>query len=94
MLLHLGSDFVIHTKNIVGIFDLDQTTIGEKTKLFLQKAEQNGILIDAIDTAETLPKSFLVVTVYGETRIYLSSLSCSTLKKRMEEPIGCMKMKN
>ncbi len=91
MLLHLGSDFVIHTKNIVGIFDLDQTTIGEKTRLFLQKAEQDGIMVDA---SEDLPKSFLVVTVYGETRIYLSSLSCNTLKKRMEEPIGCMKMKN
>lgn len=91
MLLHLGSDFVIHTKQIVGIFDLDQTTIGEKTRILLQKAEQDGILIDA---SEDLPKSFLVVTVYGETRIYLSSLSCSTLKKRMEEPIGCMKMKN
>lgn len=90
MLLHLGSDFVIHTKQIVGIFDLDQTTIGEKTRLLLQKAEQDGILIDA---SEDLPKSFLIVTVYGETRIYLSSLSSSTLKKRMEEPLGCTKKK-
>ena len=91
MLLHLGSDFVIHTKQIVGIFDFDQTTIGEKTRILLQKAEQDGILIDA---SEDLPKSFLVVTVFGEIRIYLSSLSSSTLKKRMEEPVGCMKMKN
>lgn len=94
MLLHLGSDFVVHTRNIVGIFDMDQITADENTSLLLQKAEKNGILIDTRENPTDLPKSFLIVTVYGETRMYISSLSSSTLKKRMEEPIGCMKMKN
>lgn len=88
MFLHLGFDFLVNTKDVIGIFDLDQTTVGERTKIFLQKAERMGSIVDA---AEDLPKSFLVVTVYGETRVYLSSLSCSTLKKRMEETVSCMK---
>ena len=82
MFLHLGSDFLVNSKEMIGIFDLDRTTAGEKTKRFLQAAEQAGRVIDA---ADDLPKSFLVTTEYGETRVYLSSLSCGTLKKRMEE---------
>jgi len=89
MFLHLGSDFLVNIKDIVGIFDLDQTTLSEKTKSFLKDSEKTGIVI-SVDN--DLPKSFVIATVYDETRVYLSSLSCSVLKKRAEDSLSLAKV--
>ena len=45
MYLHLGSDVVILKKSIIGIFDLDTTTISKHTKNYLAKAEKEGRVI-------------------------------------------------
>ena len=42
MYLHLGVGKVIRTKDIVGIFDIDKTTLGSVTKGFLSNAERAG----------------------------------------------------
>ncbi len=84
MFLHLGSDFLINVKDIIGIFDFEQTTVCEKTKIFLNVSEKNGIIISVDDD---IPKSFIVSTFYGEPRIYFSSLSSATLKKRIENSV-------
>ena len=42
MYLHLGMDKVITFDEIIGIFDLDSTTISKHTRKFLNKAEKNG----------------------------------------------------
>lgn len=84
MFLHLGSDFLVNIKDIIGIFDMDQTTIGNITKEFLNGSEQTGIIISVDDD---LPKSFVIATVYQETRIYLTSISSTTLKKRTEHAL-------
>ena len=84
MYLNLGSDFLINMNSIVGIFDLDTTTRSEKTKKFLKESESKRVII-SVDN--DLPKSYVVSTMYGQTRIYLTSLSCSTLKKRLDNTV-------
>ena len=42
MYLQLGQDTVIRTDNIIGIFDLDNTTVQKGTRDFLNAAEKNG----------------------------------------------------
>lgn len=80
MYLHLGNNVMIKTEDVVGIFDLDSTTISKKTRDYLNLAEKNG---EVISVSFELPKSFVVCKNKKERKIYLSQLSSSTLQKRL-----------
>lgn len=76
MYIHLGSDTVIDTGNIVGIFDMDTSTVNKATRDFLSKAEkENRIIYVNFE----LPKSFVVCT---DNKIYICPYTTSTLLKR------------
>lgn len=79
MYLHLGNDVVVELKTVVGIFDMDNTTVSYQTRGFLANAQKNG---SVIDVTEDLPKSFIVTEENGETRVYISSLASRTLYGR------------
>lgn len=77
MYLHLGRDAVIRRDEIIGVFDMDNTTQSYLSRDYLTKAEKNG---QVINIAEDLPKSFIVTN----KKIYLSQLSSTTLIKRAD----------
>ena len=77
MYIHLGQGTVVRSRDVLGIFDLDSTTVSKHTRKFLEKAEKNG---DVITVSYELPKSFAVVN--GKTKVYISQLATSTLLKR------------
>lgn len=79
MYLHLGQDTVVKYENIVGIFDMDTSTVSKFTREFLNNAEKSG---DVINVSYELPKSFVVCNENGVLKIYISQLSSSTLQKR------------
>ena len=82
MYLHLGSSVIIHQDDVLGIFDLDNTTASYLTRDFLSKAEREGRVVSAGDD---LPKSFLLCRDrQGRDTVYLSQLAASTLLKRLE----------
>ena len=85
MYLHLGQDVVVRKKDIVGVFDMDNTTISRYTRSYLTKAEKGGrVEYVSMD----LPKSFIVcdpVRKQGRREtdtVYISQISPSTLQKR------------
>ena len=80
MYLNIGNDMLLRQRSVLGIFDLDNTSTSKRTRLFLQKAEQEGAVVPCDD----LPKSFVLTQEYGMTRIYLTPLSAATLEKRMK----------
>lgn len=80
MFLHIGVDVAIFIKDIIGIFDLDSTTVSKKTKEFLKVSEEEGFIESICDD---LPKSFIVTQRDKITKIYLSPISVATLKKRL-----------
>ena len=80
MYLNIGGDFAVRDKSIIGIFDLDNTSISRRTQQFLATAEKEGQVVPCDD----LPKSFVLTAEYGMNRLYLTSLSTSTLEKRMK----------
>lgn len=79
MYLHLGNDIIVNMNSVVGIFDMDNTTISYQTRDFLANAQKNGRIID---TTEDLPKSFVVAREKNEINVYISSLASRTLLKR------------
>ena len=82
MYLELGGDLLVQSRAVLGIFDLDNTSWSKRTRIFLETAQKNGELIDA---AEELPKSFLVVSEYGESRVILTKYNAAVLLKRMQD---------
>jgi hypothetical protein len=80
MYLHLGMDKVITFDEIIGIFDLDTTTVSKSTRNFLAMAEKAGIVENI---CYDLPKSFIVCrTKDGKDKVYISQISSQTLLKR------------
>ena len=79
MYLSIGDDLAVRGASVIGIFDLDNTTTSKRTREFLQKAEEEGQVVPCDD----LPKSFLLTAEYGLPKIYLTTLSASTLEKRL-----------
>lgn len=80
MYLHLGQDTVVRTSEIVGIFDMDNATVGKSTRQFLAQAEKRG---QVVNVTGDLPKTFVVCRDRrGEVRVYISQISSATLRKR------------
>ncbi len=79
MYLHLGQNTVVSSEDVIGIFDLDSTTVSKHTRKFLEQGQKQG---KVITVSYELPKAFLLVGHKKDTKIYISQLSSSTLLKR------------
>lgn len=75
MYLYLGGNVVINTKDIIGIFDMDTSTVNKATRDYLSFAEKNK---KVIYVNYELPKSFVVCN----DKIYVCPFNTTTLHKR------------
>lgn len=85
MYLHIGNGINIRKKKVIGIFDLDSSTISSVTKRYINKNEKEGnILYGDSD----LPRTFILHEEgEGENKKYkikLSRISSQGLKIRAE----------
>ena len=82
MYLHLGQETVVMQEDIIGIFDLDNTTVSKPTRDYLSRAEKDK---KVINVSFELPKTFILTNNKTEgSRVYISQISSSTLLKRVE----------
>lgn len=94
MYLHLGNSIIVKDRDIIGIFDLENTTVSRFTKEFLRGQTDNNLIINVTDE---IPKSFIVtsnIKVSGKGKnamnksynkkenTYLSQISTATLNCR------------
>ena len=80
MYLYMGQQVMVPEEDLVGIFDLDNTTWSHRTRAFLDRAEEEGRVISV---GEDLPRSFILCeTEEGEEVVFLSQLSAATLARR------------
>lgn len=71
---------MVNTKDIVGIFDIENTSVSKNTREFLNFAAKNKRVVSC--TYE-MPKSFVVcLDEYLTETVYISQISCATLLKR------------
>ena len=82
MYIHIGNNMLVDTNEIIGIFDLDNTTVSARTREFLKRAQNDG---KVIFSGSELPKSFVVASrKKGDNRVFLAVLAPATLSKRAE----------
>ena len=79
MYLHLGQSVVVPHKEILGIFDLDNTSTSRRTREFLDRAEREGQVVPC----DELPKSFVLTSEYGFPRVHLTALGSRALERRL-----------
>lgn len=79
MYLHLGENTVVRTDDIIGIFDMDTSTISKWTKNYLSNATKKKRVINV---SMELPKSYVVCNEDDEIKVYVSQISSQTLMKR------------
>ncbi|MCI6306829.1 MAG: DUF370 domain-containing protein [Subdoligranulum sp.] len=82
MYLHMGQDFIVREQEIIGIFDIDTTSTGKRTREFLERAENEGAVVSM---SNDIPKSFIVTDFPYET-VYLSPISSAALAGRAKKP--------
>ena len=82
MVLHIGEGKILNKKDIVGIFDLETTSISKKTREFLRINEKKK---NVIYVSEEIPKTFVIEK---NKKVYISQISSQTLYKRSERIDG------
>ena len=84
MYINIGGDVIIDAKEIVGVFDIDKTTVYKVNRNYLSKTEKSGKIINITDK---IPKSFVVCEKNSENIVYISPLTTTTLQKRMIQKV-------
>lgn len=88
MFLHLGGEVVVHTNDIIAIFDMQSTLKSKISKEFLKSFEDEGN-IRIISNEE--PRAFVIIkeskkgkkeNKRSKSIIYYSPISALTLQKR------------
>ena len=84
MYIHLGRDYVLNDRDIIGIFNLETTTISPRGREFLNYAQKNGAVVSLSDE---LPQSYVLTDGGVVDTVYLSELSSAVLRRRAEKMI-------
>ncbi|MBQ8849467.1 MAG: DUF370 domain-containing protein [Clostridia bacterium] len=84
MFLHVGNNKNIRTRDVIGIFDMDNATVSSVTRKFLSR-KQKDHLVESVSI--DIPKSFILYSDGGEQKICFSPLSASSLKGRLNSDI-------
>ena len=67
MYLHLGQETVVREQDIIGIFDLDNTTVSRHTRKTLNEAEKAGRVINVTDDLPNLSNSDEAALVFQKS---------------------------
>ena len=81
MYLHIGNSESIKKSEIIGIFDLDTSTVSGITKKYIEKMQKNG-RVEYNDT--DLPRTFIIIKDKKREKIKLSRISATSLIQRTE----------
>ena len=72
MYIHIGADKVVGQNEIIGIFDLDTSTVSRHTRDFLSRQEKTGNIEMLSDS---IPESFVLC----DSKIYFSAIKAKSL---------------
>lgn len=85
MYLHIGNGESVRKKDVIGIFDLDTSTVSKITRDFINKSEKKGIVSY---TDLDLPRSFVLTGKKKKVKVRLSRISTVGLKQRLDGKVN------
>jgi hypothetical protein len=84
MYIHLGNEISVREKGIIGIFDIENTSLGSDTRQFLKRATDDG---SVVNVSFEMPRSFIVCDEKKQETVYISQISAASLFKRAQTSI-------
>lgn len=75
MYIHIGGNVSLPSDKILGIFDIEKTSVNKDVNDYLMKLQKQGKIYYV---SYDMPKSFIVTEDY----VYISNVSVFTLKRR------------
>ena len=76
--VHLGGDISVCAEDIIGVFDIERTTVVPSVKAFLAGAQKSG---DVYYCSLDMPKSFVVTA----NTVFVSNVAVNTIRKRFNK---------
>lgn len=80
MYQHLGRDYVIRSRDVVGVFNLETTTVSKRGQEFLNRTQKEGAVVAL---SEDIPQSYVLTTGGLVDTVYLSDLSPAAMERRL-----------
>jgi len=81
MYIHIGNGESVRDKEIIGIFDLDTSTVSKITKKFISEKEKKG----SVEYSDyDLPRAFILIKSKEKEKIILTRISSIGLKQRID----------
>lgn len=81
MFLHIGEGKIVKKADIIGVFDLETTSVSKKTREFFRLNDKNANIIYVSDE---IPKTYIICNSEKEKKVYMTQISSNTLYKRAE----------
>ena len=81
MYLHIGNGTSVKNEEVIGIFDLDTSTVSSVTKKFINKMQKEN-LVEYEDS--DIPRTFVLTEKNKKYKIKLSRISTVGLRLRAE----------
>jgi hypothetical protein len=85
MIVHIGNEIAIKSSDVVGIFDIENTSTGSITREFLNHF---GTVSEVVNVSYDMPKSFILCQSKDKKVLYITNVSVSTLKNRFNQSNG------
>ena len=81
--LHLGEGVTLRCRDLIGVFDLERSTVSPLTRRFLADAQKGGRVVTV---SYEMPKAFAVCAEPdGSETVYVTSIAAATLRRRAEK---------
>lgn len=80
MYIHIGKDFIINSKNIIAIFNIDYVKNTKEYKALYKSMEENNEIIKISDKKA---KSFILLEENQKKKAYITNISVNTIGKRV-----------
>lgn len=86
MYFRLGEE-LLSDREVIGVFDMDGTTVSARTRDFLKQAQDGG---DVVTTSYELPKAFVVSAPYSRRapkrrKVYITQYLPQTVVKHVSQ---------
>jgi len=73
--IHLGGDVSVYCSDIIGVFDIERTTVNPSVNKFLAAAQKSGgVYYCSLD----MPKSFVLT----KNTVFVTNVAAGTVKRR------------
>ena len=79
MFFHIGGEILVPKRDLVAIIDLNKNGSSKVTKEFLEVAASEGNIVETKDKEGKYKSCIITIN-----KIYLSSISATTLNKRIQ----------